>query len=406
MYSQQWTTSFDMSSQSTQPESSMATPAPVPSEYMGSPYGNDGRRTPGPPVPYMGAFGVSNGPEPHDMNQSYYPMPPPMDHHQQSQPLMVPPLSLLNNDSASHFRARHLTPEDHSVPGMSDHSINGSPGRRSASTAGGRINKKRTNKSRGTQKAPVLNSPHEEHKNCLGQEVAPQLKLSCPDEERCIFDSRWKHRNQKGHDMWESIQTDFETKFQKRPGKEMLQMKFKRGRSKYFEWLPEDEKLMVEAWKQVEKNRYQLILDTFHELGGSRNMRLNASDVECKVVNDLKLEEGLYIESQGDLNLRRRRKSNAPKRRTNGRGVDEPLSDEMMSVGSHTNEDEVINQVHGRLDYNLEETSSSGNDRMDMQMWGDQPIKMEPGVVMPPHTEAAPQMIRLSPVAASYGRQR
>jgi hypothetical protein len=40
--------------------------------------------------------------------------------------------------------------------------------------------------------------------------------------------------------MWESIQGDFKDRFQKCPGKEMLQMKFKRGRSKYIDWIPKD----------------------------------------------------------------------------------------------------------------------------------------------------------------------
>lgn len=40
--------------------------------------------------------------------------------------------------------------------------------------------------------------------------------------------------------MWESIQNDFLRQFNKSHGKEMLQMKFKRGRSKYIEWLPKD----------------------------------------------------------------------------------------------------------------------------------------------------------------------
>lgn len=82
--------------------------------------------------------------------------------------------------------------------------------------------------------------PLEEHKNCFGQEVPPTLKSTCPDEERCIFESRWEHRHQKGQDMWESIQRDFKNKFNKCPGKEMLQMKFKRGRAKYIEWIPKD----------------------------------------------------------------------------------------------------------------------------------------------------------------------
>jgi hypothetical protein len=167
--------------------------------------------------------------------------------------------------------------------------------------------------------------------------------------------------------------------------------------------------LLREAWLRVEKTRYQSMLEHFIELGGSRNMRLNASDIECKVVNELKLEEGMYIESRDDLNVRRRQKPSTARRRPNARGMEEvPLSDEMMNAGPHAgNEDDVINQVHGRPEYKLEEDSPvNGNEMMDIQMWGEQPVKMGSGV-MPPRTEALPQqMIRLSPSAAPYGRHR
>lgn len=70
--------------------------------------------------------------------------------------------------------------------------------------------------------------------------MPPRLKSTCPEEERCIFESRWRHRHQRGQDMWDSIQEDFTKRFNKSHGKEMLQMKFKRARSKYIEWLPRD----------------------------------------------------------------------------------------------------------------------------------------------------------------------
>ena len=56
---------------------------------------------------------------------------------------------------------------------------------------------------------------------------------------------------------------------------------------------------------RMERERYQTLLDTFLEMGGSRNMRLNASDIEVKVVNDLKLEEHLYLESFREVEVRR-----------------------------------------------------------------------------------------------------
>lgn len=237
-----------MNGQSTQPDSSMSAPAAVPSDYIESSYlNNDGRRTPGPPEPYMGNFGVSDGPEPHGMNPPYYLMPPPMDQQQQQPPpppqhLPMPSMSLMNHHNPNHFRPRHITPEDHpSARGMSDRSVNGSPRRRAISSTTARVTKKKAGKARSSHtRAPGLSDPSEEHKNCFNQELPPKLKPNCPEEERCIFESRWKHRHQKGQDMWESIQNDFKLRFGKCPGKEMLQMKFKRGRSKYLQWIDRD----------------------------------------------------------------------------------------------------------------------------------------------------------------------
>lgn len=80
----------------------------------------------------------------------------------------------------------------------------------------------------------------EEYRNCFGDLVAPQLKPNCPKEERCIFNSRWKHRDKKGQDMWDSIQEDYYKEFGKQQCKETLQMKLTRGRPKYIQWLDKD----------------------------------------------------------------------------------------------------------------------------------------------------------------------
>lgn len=48
----------------------------------------------------------------------------------------------------------------------------------------------------------------------------------------------------------------------------------------------------------MEQNRYQSLLDHFHDLGGSRNMMLSAGDIKHKVVNEMKLEEGLYVDEK------------------------------------------------------------------------------------------------------------
>ncbi|KAM0197558.1 hypothetical protein ACHAPI_005023 [Fusarium lateritium] len=423
MYHQQWPGQFDVNSQSPQATSPMTSQPPATGDFLHTNYVHDGRRTPGPPEPYMGAFGVSTGPEPQPMAQSYYVgIGPPVDHpdhmmmrdsHHAAMGIHhrgMPPAPLLNEPHPTQYR-RRPSPEDSMLQGMPldvPRSMTGSPRRRSGPHAPSRV-KKRQSKRPGVTRTVTAEDPISEHKNCYGQEVPPTLKNTCPDEERCIFESRWQHRNQKGQDMWESIQGDFKDRFQKCPGKEMLQMKFKRGRSKYIDWIHKDEDILREAWAVVEKSRYQMVLDTFYELGGSRNMRLSASDIEVKVVNDLKLEEGMYMESHGEANIRRRRKSVSTRKRV-GRGVDDNDSranDEMMSVGSHnTHEDEVINQVHGVPHMKMEEDGHGGHhNMMDTHLW-DHQMKMEPGVV-PQRNDRMQPLMRLSPTSQSmYGGRR
>jgi hypothetical protein len=414
MYHQQWAGHFDVNNQSPQASSPMTSQAAqVSGEFLHTNYVHDGRRTPGPPEPYMGAFGVSNGPpEQQPLPQPYYVMPHhPVEQHQEHMMVRdnhqvpmgmhqreIPGTPLLGEPHRVQY-GRRPSPEGsslHNLPSGAPRSMTASPRRRSAFQNTGRV-KKRHSKRPGASRNAASEDPVSEHKNCFGQEVPPALKSTCPDEERCIFESRWQHRNQKGQDMWESIQGDFKARFHKAPGKEMLQMKFKRGRAKYYDWIPKDEDLLREAWLRVEKNRYQQVLDIFHELGGSRNMRLNASDIEIKVTNDLKLEEGLYMESYGDANIRRRRKPASVRKRV-GHGIDNEMSinDEMMSIGSHTtHEDEVINQVHGLPTIKMEEDAPG--DHMEAHMW-DQQMKMEPGA-MPQRNDRMPHMMRMSPTS-------
>ncbi|XEU98208.1 hypothetical protein FSHL1_003495 [Fusarium sambucinum] len=404
MYHQQWAGHFDVNGQSPAASSPMTSQAPGGGEFLHASYVHDGRRTPGPPEPYMGAFGVSNGPEPQTMDHPYYVnMGPPVDHQVQMgiHHREMPATPLLSESHPIQYRRRQ-SPEDSTLHTQSagvPRSLTASPRRKPAFQTSGRV-KKRHSKRPGTSRSAAQEDPVSEHKNCFGQEVPPTLKSTCPDEERCIFESRWKHRNQKGQDMWESIQGDFHDRFQKRPGKEMLQMKFKRGRAKYFDWIPKDEDLLREAWLRVEKNRYQQTLEVFHELGGSRNMRLNASDIEIKVVNDLKLEEGLYMESYGSANIRRRRKPESVRKR-GSHGVDNDMSvnDEMMGIGSHTtHEDDVINQVHGIPNMKMEEQGPRDHpNMMETQMW-DQQMKMDPGT-MPQRNDRMQHMMRLSPIS-------
>lgn len=98
---------------------------------------------------------------------------------------------------------------------------------------------KRTGRKVDSLRSPV-SFEGDEHTNCFGKTLPPTLKENCPDEERCIFESRWLNREKKGQDMWDSIQEDYFRRFKKESGKETLQMKLSRGRSKYIEWLERD----------------------------------------------------------------------------------------------------------------------------------------------------------------------
>lgn len=253
MYHHQWNNQFDMNSHTSQASSPMTTQAPIAPEF----YISDGRRTPGPPDPYLGAFGVSTGPEPQPIQHAgppYYLDVQQMDNqnammmrdnHQMSMDRSAPPpgAPLLSQAHPSHFRPnRRLSGDNHGHADPNRHTPpSGSP-RRRPTQGSTRVKKSRSTK---RQSAAVRNNPQpldpsDEHTNCYGEEAAPHIKSNCPEEERCIFESRWRHRRQRGQDMWESIQNDFLRQFNKSHGKEMLQMKFKRGRSKYIEWLPKD----------------------------------------------------------------------------------------------------------------------------------------------------------------------
>lgn len=114
-------------------------------------------------------------------------------------------------------------------------------------------------------------------------------------------------------------------------------------------------------------------------------MLLSASDIEIKVVNDLKLEEPLYIDGIKDMDLRRRRRA-VIKKRSNGRGEpggEVPVSDEMLNLGTHPthNEEDVVTQVHGSIDPRWEEVPTTNGEMIDVHMWSSRaPMKTEPGV--------------------------
>ncbi|PFH56547.1 hypothetical protein XA68_16340 [Ophiocordyceps unilateralis] len=388
-----WNQQFDINAQQSSTSSPIGTPGHVAPDMYAM---MDDRRTPAPSEPYLGNFGVSE-PDPQQMANAGPPYFIMGDMHN-PHPMMMrdgPSLAADAQHRTLHSNASMLGNHVPTVrppirraspdalgsrggrPPMELHPTVESPRRRPVSGPS-RIKKSKTpRRQSATFRGHSQTDPAEEHKNCHGEEVPPTLKSTCPDEERCIFDSRWHHRHQRGQDMWDSIQSDFSKRFNKVHGKEMLQMKFKRARSKYIEWLPKDEEILREAWKRMERDRYQTLLEIFLEMKGSRNMRLNASDIEVKVVNDMKLEEHLYMENYRDLEIRRRRKVPA-KKRQNG-PHDDAADDLLVPDGRVThNDDEVINQVHSRRDLRWDTDSSAQSEVVDMPVWDNRaPMKME-----------------------------
>ncbi|KAH8125378.1 hypothetical protein ACSS6W_004937 [Trichoderma asperelloides] len=423
MYHQSWSSQFDMHSQSAQSSPPMSSHVPVAQDF----YMED-RRTPNPPSePYYGAFSVSDGP---DTQSIHNPGPAPyyvnmgmdsqnsmlmrdsrqlpLDPHPRDMERGPHPPSLLSQQHSSHYHdIRRASTDDRSYSSRADpirRSSSGSPRRRPATQGSTRVKKSRSSKRGASHRGQQQADPGDEHKNCFGQEVPPPIKKSCPEEERCIFESRWRHRSQRGQDMWDSIQADFTKKFGKKHGKEMLQMKFKRGRSKFYEWLEKDDKILRAAFKRLERERYQLILNYFLEMGGSRNMLLSASDIEIKIVNDLKWEEAIYIEGLDEC-IRRRRKS-IVKKRSSGRGEpggDIAVSDDLLRVSQAPHsEDEVINQVYAaRRDRWDEDLASVNGEMMNAHLWENRaPIKLENDTLLPPSEHLA--RINAHPVASPY----
>lgn len=246
-----WNHQFDISGQPSSTSSLMGTPGHVAQDF----YMTGERRTPAPPEPYLGMYNVSE-PDPQHLP---HPEPPylmdvaPMagqnhlmvrDHHHMgvdAQHRTLLSSGPLLSDPPSHARhGRRLSTGR--APVENHRSSSASPRRRGVPCTNNRVKKPRTAARRqsASHRSQSQTDPSEDHKNCFGDEVPPSLKSNCPDEERCIFESRWNHRKQRGQDMWDSIQSDFSKRFNKTHGKEMLQMKFKRARSKYIEWLPKD----------------------------------------------------------------------------------------------------------------------------------------------------------------------
>ena len=121
-------------------------------------------------------------------------------------------------------------------------------------------------------------------------------------------------------------------------------------------------------------------------------MLLSPSDIEIKIVNDLKWEEPIYIEAMEEC-IRRRRKTIVKKRST-GRGEpggDVAVSDDMLPISQTPhNEDDVINQVFtarrepSREQRWDEDMTSVNGEMMDSHLWENRaPMKMESEALVP-----------------------
>lgn len=110
-------------------------------------------------------------------------------------------------------------------------------------------------------------------------------------------------------------------------------------------------------------------------------MQLNATDIEFKLVNDLKLEEGFYMDRLQDIGVRRRRKMNS-RRRAGNRwdGLEEPISGE-MGAGNVMNEDEVLNEILSRRGLDFSQVSGMDPGMEAGMMSIPMQIKMEPGML-------------------------
>lgn len=416
MYQNQWNSSFDMNVDETH----------VNAAY----YLSTDRSTPGPPDPYLGHFAVSETGNISLLNNGvgspYFMDMAQMAHHDT---LLMRNSPCMSVDSGAHDVQPGLpTPtlssndqtdshDDRESPAESRHqSSASSPAPPPASPKripfqGVVKSKKKTLASSKKPSTLRVEAASEkeigEHDNCHGKEVPPKISKDCPDEERFLFECRWENRNNKGQ-MWDNIQREYTQKFGRTELKEALQMKYKRGRSRYIDWLPEDvslprqfwaswsypndpfisvpfltclliqEEILRQAWEKMEKERYKTLLAVFHEKGGSRNMFLSPSDIEYKVTAELGLEEELYLNGFKDLGLRRRCRHWKPKKHA--------TTLEGMMVQPYYDEETVLDQVHESRDTN----------RMDgvirtsiAHPTAETPVSLEPPVTKKKSSDAA-----------------
>lgn len=222
-----------------------------------------------PPGTYFGHFSVSGG-----SDSGFYP-PPSMhqQHHQQHHhphhnPHHNPhhleghPMSLDSHADhqgsvqamSNHSRApmhSYPSPRLGSVegcsapPGDAAQSASSSPKRRAAQQPKSKKKAAKRSSAAPSSSARGVSAGSDqdvEHTNCLGEFGPPELLEDTPEQIRHIFELRWSHRDKKGQDMWESIAQDYAKRFPSHAtqSKEMLQMKYKRGRPKHIKWLARD----------------------------------------------------------------------------------------------------------------------------------------------------------------------
>lgn len=235
--------------------SPMTTSATVAPDYS-TPYSHDGRRTPAPPEPYYGSYGVSTAGD-HSVESSYYmsvpavgpglingqPLPIPGDHVRAT----LPTHSILGPQGRASMPRRISGVEESMLPMPQDLSRSIPPVRRGAPTRANGKKRTTTRRQSGSRNSAQAVDPTLEHTNCLGEVVPPKLKSSCNEIDRQVFECRWKHREQRGHHMWSLIQAEMEEKTGKPYGREDLQMKFRRARA-HIEWLPDDVGFPITSW--------------------------------------------------------------------------------------------------------------------------------------------------------------
>lgn len=105
--------------------------------------------------------------------------------------------------------------------------------------------------------------------------------------------------------------------------------------------------ILRDAFYAVEAQRYQAFLEEFYERGGSRNMYLNAVDIENQLAS-MGLEEDIYMEGSQPP-TRRRRRVPTKKRNNNSTQHDDLAQDmhidEQLLPHTQLSQEEIRQQI-------------------------------------------------------------